>query len=182
VIGHCDLLSANVIIPSSDPSVEQDGNPDPANMSSNSLAGKVHFIDYEYAVPCPAAFDLANHFSEWGGFDCDYNMLPTQATRRTFIEEYVQSHGRYAPVKTTEIALSMEQLCHDVDRYRGMPGFYWGVQALIQDTISDVDFDWTSYAEVRLAEFWAWRREVEGTRAQAGEQIPLRERRWAQQA
>ena len=63
-----------------------------------------------------------------------------------------------------------------------MPGLYWGVQALIQDEISDVKFDWTSYAELRLTEFWTWRREVEGTRAQAGEQMPLRERRWSQEA
>jgi len=63
-----------------------------------------------------------------------------------------------------------------------MPGFCWGVQALIQDEISDVEFNWTSYAEVRLAEFWAWRREVEGTRGQAGEQMPLRELRWAKEA
>lgn len=55
-----------------------------------------------------------------------------------------------------------------------------GVWALIQATISQIDFDYASYAEIRLGEYWAWRREADGTRAQTGEEIPLRERRWAQ--
>ena len=65
IFGHCDLLSANVImLPKVDGSLN------------------VSFIDYEYATPCPAAvsllsslcqqryrlmdiqFDLANHFAE----------------------------------------------------------------------------------------------------------------------
>jgi ethanolamine kinase len=49
-----DLLSANVI-------------------RTNVVDGQqnVAFIDYEYAVTCPAAFDIANHFAEWGGYECD---------------------------------------------------------------------------------------------------------------
>lgn len=57
--------------------------------------GESDVIDYEYASACPAAFDLANHFSEWGGTDCDYNMLPPRSTRRAFIEEYLQSCARF---------------------------------------------------------------------------------------
>lgn len=181
-MGHCDLLSANVIISDSETDIGKDGISDSFTESLNTLTQKVHFIDYEYAVPCPAAFDLANHFSEWGGYDCDYNMLPTQATRRSFIDAYMRKYNELAQGQSTGTAISLEDLCREVDRYRGMPGFYWGVQALIQNTISDVDFDWASYAEVRLAEFWAWRGEVTRTRAQAGKEMPLRERRWAQRS
>jgi ethanolamine kinase len=106
-------------------------------------------------------------------------MLPTRATRRIFVEEYIQSYSQHAPLKSTA-AVAVEQLLADIDRYRGMPGFYWGVQALIQAAISYVEFDWTLYAELRLAECWAWRGEVDGTRARKGEEMPLRERRWAQ--
>lgn len=56
-----------------------------------------------------------------------------------------------------------------------------GVWALIQAQISQIDFDYASYAEVRLGEYFAWRRELDGTRAKAGEEMPLRERRWAQE-
>ena len=109
-------------------------------------------------------------------------MLPTRSTRRSYIEEYLQSYQSHAPTEKAKHAFTVEELCLEVDRYRGMPGLYWGVQSLVQNEISDVEFDWGSYAEVRLAEFWAWRREAEGARAQAGEAMPFRERRWAEEA
>lgn len=54
--------------------------------------------------------------------------------------------------------------------------------SLIQAQISQIDFDYASYAEVRLGEYYAWRREVDGSRIQANEEMPLREQRWAQEA
>lgn len=58
-----------------------------------------------------------------------------------------------------------------------------GIWALIQATISQIDFDYASYAEVRLGEYWAWRREQESAKsASFEEEKPLRERRWAQEA
>ncbi|CAK7220807.1 hypothetical protein SCUCBS95973_004281 [Sporothrix curviconia] len=123
VFSHNDLLSGNVIVL-------------PNNIGETDEAHiEVTFIDYEYAVPSPAAFDIANHFAEWGGFDCDMSVLPTVSQRRAFIGEYVH-----------------------------------------------IDFDYASYAETRLSEYWAWKAEVTGERAYAGAEIPLRERRWAQEA
>jgi ethanolamine kinase len=175
VLGHCDLLSANIIL---SPEAETDND---RVSSVHATKKKVQFIDYEYAVPCPPAFDLANHFSEWGGFECEYNMLPTRATRRAFIEEYLRSfalHKGMGPATEAEV----DDLLAEVDRFRGIPGFYWGVQSFIQATISGVQFDWVHYAETRLSEFYAWREEEDGSRAGAGREMPLRERRWAQEA
>ena len=168
VFGHCDLLSANVII-----------LPSSASKPTNSKSETVSFIDYEYAIPCPAAFDIANHFAEWGGYDCDYNMLPTRLTRRAFLAEYLASFASHSGELINTSVLN--KLAEDVDRYRGMPGLYWGIWALIQATISQIDFDYSSYAEIRLGEYWAWRGEVEGSRKRAGKEMPLRERRWAQE-
>ena len=50
-------------------------------------------------------------------------------------------------------------------------GFIRGIWALIQDTISQIDFDYAAYAEVRLGEYWAWKR---------GEKS-VRENRWAEE-
>lgn len=175
ILGHCDLLSANVIIPPED-QTEPHGN----RSWEKSLMGRVSFIDYEYAVPCPAAFDLANHFSEWAGYGCDYNLLPTEVTRRNFVREYLQSYSQHTPLEFGSIDARLEGLLVDIDRYRGIPGFYWGCHALIQATISNNDFDWSSYAALRMAEYWAWRGETDGTRAAGRKNMPLRERRWAQ--
>lgn len=69
----------------------------------------------------------------------------------------------------------------EVDGYRGIPGLYWGVHALINAKISQVEFDWSAYAGVRLKEYWDWRGEEDGSRAKEGREIPLRERRWAEE-
>lgn len=93
---------------------------------SHQNVEEVHFIDYEYATPSPAAFDIANHFAEWGGYDCDYNMMPTRSIRREFLTEYVKSFvqhgGKGADSDQQKV---VEKLFHDVDRFRGIPGFYW---------------------------------------------------------
>lgn len=146
----------------------------------------VTFIDYEYATPSPAAFDLANHFAEWGGFDCDFSVLPTRAQRREFVTEYVDSYFNLVKKKglggaAADKAAEVEKLLEEVDLFRGVPGFYWGIWALIQATISEIDFDYASYAETRLGEYYAWRAEVTGERQKSGADMPLRERRWAQQ-
>lgn len=168
-------------------------SPTPCSSSpTNSSFPSVSFIDYEYSTPAPAAFDLANHFSEWGGFDCDFNVLPTQSQRRDFLAHYLQSFfsSTTSPHSATSSTRDgpldghlpeLDQLFAAVDAFRGIPGFYWGVWALIQATISQIDFDYASYAEVRLGEYWAWKAEVEGERERNGKEMPLRERRWGQE-
>ncbi|KAK2045897.1 choline/ethanolamine kinase [Colletotrichum somersetense] len=171
VFAHCDLLSGNVIVL--------------PNSGLSSKGGRkeatVTFIDYEYATPSPAAFDIANHFAEWGGFDCDYNVLPTKSQRREFIDEYVRTYFRYSQGSAgVDIEAEVRKLDDEVDLFRGVPGFYWGIWALIQAVISEIDFDYASYAETRLAEYWAWKEERLGSRVAAGKEMPLRERRWEQ--
>jgi ethanolamine kinase len=172
VFAHCDLLSGNVIV---EPKAAAD---------RTSCQESVNFIDYEYATPSPAAFDLANHFAEWGGFDCDYNVLPTRAQRVEFVNEYTQAYFTMLPDSEKPSGLNVEKemkkLFDEVDMFRGLPGFYWGIWALIQAKISQIEFNYASYAEIRLGEYWAWRDEITGARAAEGRELPLRERRWAQ--
>lgn len=178
VLSHCDLLSGNVIV-------------HPKTNQGPKSATDVSFIDYEYTTPAPAAFDLANHFAEWGGFECDYNVLPTRAQRRAFLKEYVVSYRAHLKDKsnhfnnhnsTTSIAgdeQDVEKLFKEVNEFRGIPGLYWGIWALIQAMISQIDFDYASYAKTRLQEYWDWKAHVQGS--QKDTQIRLRERRWAQE-
>ncbi|KAL2042876.1 hypothetical protein N7G274_004636 [Stereocaulon virgatum] len=167
VFGHTDLLSGNVIV-----------QPRPAANKDFPIE-TVAFIDYEYAVPSPAAFDIANHFAEWGGFNCDFSVLPTRSVRRKFIEEYIRSYASHTKLQEQDKVAS--RLSEEIDMFRGVPGLYWGIWALIQATISQIDFDYASYAEDRLGEYWAWRAEEDGSRAKKGEEKPLRERRWAEE-
>ncbi|KAI4198813.1 MAG: hypothetical protein LQ350_005054 [Teloschistes chrysophthalmus] len=169
VSAHCDLLSGNIIV-----------HPHEAGVSPE--VETVSFIDYEYATPAPAVFDLANHFAEWGGFECDYNALPTRSVRRAFIGEYLNCYASHAPLPADMDQLSYgDRLFNEIDEYRGIPGLYWGIWALIQATISQIDFDYASYAEIRLQEYWDWRAEKDGTRVKEGRDMPLREQRWAKE-
>lgn len=161
MFAHCDLLSANIII--------------------HREAGEeltVSFIDYEYATPSPAAFDVANHFAEWAGYDCDYSAVPTHPQRLAFIRDYIKSYAKQAD-DGMDVEEEVKKLMHEVDVYRGVPGFYWGIWALIQATISHIAFDYASYAESRLGEYWAFKAEDDGSRAASGKEMPLREKTWS---
>ncbi|KAI1351181.1 kinase-like domain-containing protein [Xylaria sp. FL0043] len=182
VFAHCDLLSGNVIIEPKGPGTEINGTSDIREACQDSLQQQpsVSFIDYEYATPSPAAFDIANHFAEWGGFDCDYSVLPTRAQRLEFIREYIHTYFSLVEKPGEDMSIDQEseaqKLHAEVDMFRGVPGFYWGIWALIQATISQIDFDYAQYAEVRLGEYWAWRDAMDGSK----KEVPLREKRWAQ--
>ncbi|KAF2266952.1 ethanolamine kinase-like protein [Lojkania enalia] len=180
IFAHCDLLSGNVIIEPT-PSSASASRRSSASGESEDLetAVCVSFIDYEYTAPAPASFDIANHFAEWGGFECDYSVLPVRSVRRAFLREYLQSYSLHQHCPYTESDL--DELFDQVDRFRGVPGLYWAIWALIQAQISLIDFDYASYAEVRLGEYWAWKREFSGEREKGHEKMPVREQRWAQE-
>lgn len=185
VFGHCDLLSGNVIVapPSENETTTANGN------TATPTERPVDFIDYEYATPSPAAFDIANHFAEWVGFECDYGAVPTRSQRREFLQHYVKSFHAHAnksdaaapSISQPDLDKDVAQLYHQVDAFRGIPGLYWGIWSLIQATISQIDFDYASYADLRLGEYWAWKAETDGSRAREGKELPLRERRWAEE-
>lgn len=170
IFAHCDLLSGNVIIEPSASSASPSRRSSASSASNEpETAATVTFIDYEYASPAPASFDIANHFAEWGGFDCDYSAMPTRSTRRAFLREYLRSFSTHQNLTYNESDL--DELFEQVDKFRGVPGFYWGIWALIQAQISLIDFDYASYAEVRLGEYWAWKEQ----------KTTEREKRWAQE-
>ncbi|KAF4460536.1 ethanolamine kinase [Fusarium albosuccineum] len=160
VFAHCDLLCANVII-------HRDGDAVPT----------VDFIDYEYATPSPAAFDVANHFAEWAGYDCDYSAVPRQDQRLAFVREYIKTYFSLTG-ETVDEEEEVRKLMEEVDAYRGVPGFYWGIWSQIQAVISQIDFDYAQYAELRLSEYWAFKGEDDGSRKASGEEMPLREQTW----
>jgi len=177
VFAHCDLLSGNVIIEPSPSSAAPSRRSSTSDGSSElETVASVSFIDYEYATPAPASFDIANHFAEWGGFECDYSAMPTRKVRRAFLREYLYSCSAHQ--NRTYQESELEDLFEQVDRFRGVPGFYWGIWALIQAQISLIDFDYASYAEVRLGEYWAWKKAANG---EINGMQTEREKRWAQE-
>ena len=217
IFAHCDLLSGNVIVlprsPKAGTKLSGSVGSSPEHGTGNNAAATpqptatvpgdsndeeimdVGFIDYEYATAAPSAFDIANHFAEWGGFACDFSVLPTRVQRLDFLRSYLTSYYKYSrhsengqgqrsdgnkreEEDTNMLKNDLEKLSEQIDAFRGLPGFYWGIWALIQAMISQIDFDYASYAEIRLSEYWAWKAEWDGSREEKQTEMPLRERRW----
>ncbi|CDJ44848.1 hypothetical protein ETH_00037570, partial [Eimeria tenella] len=51
--------------------------------------GSICFIDYEYSGVMERAFDIAGHFIEYAGFECDWGRIPSPAAQRAFIRVYL---------------------------------------------------------------------------------------------
>jgi len=175
VFSHCDLLSGNVIV--LQPESSENGH------DGQCATPKISFIDYEYASPAPAAFDIANHFAEWAGFDCDHSAMPTKSQRREFLTHYVRSFraDSHPHMSEEELEKAVDEVYKQVDIYRGVPGFYWGIWSLIQAQISTIDFDYADYAEQRFGEYKGWKAEMDGSRKREGGEMSIREKKWAQE-
>lgn len=149
VVSHCDLLSGNVIIPDD---FDMDNEVEVNNLPK-LVDNPIQFIDYEYMLPAPRAFDIANHFAEWQGFDCNRLLIPepfnTNETMVTWCKGYLNN-----PESSQE---EVDSLIHEISCYYGMPGFYWGIWAMIQSELSTIDFNYAEYSELRLEEYWIWK-------------------------
>jgi ethanolamine kinase len=81
VLCHNDLLSGNILLYA----------PDKNKGHYTGPIRDVYLIDYEYAAYNFRAYDLANHFCEFGGFDFDIvNEFPSDIVRKKFIEIYLK--------------------------------------------------------------------------------------------
>lgn len=217
---HGDLHGANVIIrePALRPKHEKlaprkggytptdqeplsTGTESATSDGSNTLEEQeleVDFIDYEYCLPAPPAFELAYHFSEWAGFECEYQFIPTKSERRRFIRTYVRSFREHAPIdiKCEESAglnrketyidrddrdfeKDVRYLEQQVDTFRGLPGMYWALWALIQ--AHQTGEDYRGLCETKIKEYWDWKGESDGSRKEGGRERSLRERRWGEE-
>lgn len=126
VFSHNDLLAGNIIRPDS--------------------GGSVSFIDYEYAMYNYRGFDIANHFNEYAGFECDYSRYPSKEFQVEWFKIYLDQPD--ASSKT------LETMYHEVSVFQLASHFYWGVWALVQASISDIDFDYMDYARLRFDQYY----------------------------
>ena len=122
VLAHNDLLSGNILY--------------------SAQSHTVRFIDYEYGACSYAAFDIANHFCEYAGFDSDFARgFPTRAVRDDFIAHYLDGSADVAAFS-------------DAVAFFVLPDhLFWGTWAVIQAKHSPIDFDFMAYARLRLAGF-----------------------------
>lgn len=128
VFSHNDLLCANIIY----------------NPESKDVA----FIDYEYGSFNYRSFDIANHFCEFAGFDCDYSLYPDESVQRQWIREYLCQYNGTAECTKEQI----DQVLKEVAVFAVIAHAFWILWALVQAQVSDIDFDYMEYSIKRFVE------------------------------
>ncbi|CAF1343798.1 unnamed protein product [Rotaria sordida] len=124
VLCHNDLLVKNIIY--------------------NEKTQLISFIDFEYTNLNYALFDIANHFVEYAGVDdADFTIYPTRDEQKKWLEIYFQVRGMNQQIID-------DNLCYLIDQFSALAQLMWGLWALVQARISQLDFDYVNYANMRL--------------------------------
>jgi len=134
-LSHNDLLSANILFES-----HEDG-----------AVSAMHFVDFEYGMTNWVAFDIANHFNEWSSFDeqlAGIWQFPDDATGRRFAELYLTAYNGSAPEPH-----QLDQFYKQVLAFSLASNVFWGLWAVIQEVISNIDFDYLGYGKCRLERY-----------------------------
>ncbi|KAK7281630.1 hypothetical protein RIF29_09787 [Crotalaria pallida] len=127
IFSHNDLLSGNIMINDED---------------------KLYFIDYEYASYNYRGFDIANHFAEYAGFDCDYNLYPNMNEQYHFFRHYIQ------PDRPHEVSeKDLETFYVEANTYVLASHLFWALWGLIQAKMSPIEFDYLGYFFLRYNEY-----------------------------
>eukprot|EP01114_Cavostelium_apophysatum_P010759 TRINITY_DN24876_c0_g1_i1.p1 TRINITY_DN24876_c0_g1~~TRINITY_DN24876_c0_g1_i1.p1 ORF type:complete len:353 (-),score=113.41 TRINITY_DN24876_c0_g1_i1:6-1064(-) len=132
VFCHNDLLGLNIIY--------------------DDRTDKINFIDYEYATLNFAAYDIANHFNEWAGFECYFNQYPSKELQFGFFKAYLKAFNGREPTEK-----ELNDLYVEVSKFTLASHYFWGVWALAQAEISSIDFDYMDYARKRFKQYFATR-------------------------
>ncbi|SMN20694.1 similar to Saccharomyces cerevisiae YDR147W EKI1 Ethanolamine kinase [Maudiozyma saulgeensis] len=122
---------------SSGVSVEKIINPTKLEQSQDS---KLVVIDFEYAGPNPAAYDLANHLSEWmhdySGtypYKCNPDAFPNKEQMLNFLYSYV-SHlqGGDKDNRKTVIDNEVRYFYNSIIRWRATVQLFWSIWGILQ--------------------------------------------------
>ncbi|KAJ7462733.1 choline kinase, cytoplasm [Mycena galericulata] len=132
-------------------------------------------VDFEYAAPNPASFDIANHFHEWTAnyhsetpHILDHTRYPTKEERYNFYMAYLE-HSTLTPDCRPLSKFELMGLVPDLDKqvkaWSPASHAMWAIWGLVQaredleGEVEEPEFDYIGYAQCRLA---AFRRELKG--------------------
>jgi len=129
-------------------------------------------VDFEYAGPNPASYDIANHFHEWTAdyhgdtpHLLDISRYPTPAERRNFYLAYLRhtyfTTKEYEHIATpdTDLEPTVSKLERQVQAWSPASHASWALWAIVQarDDLENnnpsPEFDYVGYARCRMAGF-----------------------------
>ncbi|PPQ63514.1 hypothetical protein CVT24_004742, partial [Panaeolus cyanescens] len=126
-------------------------------------------VDFEYAAPNPAAYDIANHFHEWSAnyhgstpHLLDPSRYPTKSERLNFYSSYIRHASMLADDPTLndeDVNAMVLELEKDVKLWSIASHAGWAIWGIVQaredleNQIAEPEFDYIGYAKGRMASF-----------------------------
>ncbi|KAI0343971.1 choline kinase cytoplasm [Trametopsis cervina] len=129
-------------------------------------------VDFEYASPNPAAFDIANHFHEWtADYHSDVPHLlrpdryPTVDERYNFYRSYLAHHQHSCASSADEdsapepVDVQLSRLDSQVRAWSPSSHAMWALWGLVQarealeGKDSEPEFDYVAYSQCRMESF-----------------------------
>ncbi|KAG6866842.1 hypothetical protein C0991_008778 [Blastosporella zonata] len=130
-------------------------------------------VDFEYAAPNPASFDIANHFHEWTAnyhsptpHLLNLSRYPTSDQRRNFYAAYLGHtaiSGETPTLDDNEKEVQLRKLDEQVRYWSPASHGMWAIWGIVQakedmeGSVAEPEFDYLSYSICRMA---AFRREI----------------------
>lgn len=151
-----------------------------ANFMRHTETGELRIIDFDYAKRNYLLFDIANHFNEYTGLECDYaRYFPSEDHMATFVANYRAAMRRHLNEahrtlqKTTgraeeiipgeealfwtaseaEEAATVAHWTRLVKLLTLASNLSWSIWSLVQEAVSTLDVDFLDYAKLRLARY-----------------------------
>lgn len=137
-------------------------------MSHLAALSKIIVVDFEYASPNPASFDIANHFHEWSAdyhsstpHILDPTRYPTFKQRRHFYTAYLEHSALFggSVYRKKDLELEIQKLDEQIRFWSPATQAMWAIWGIVQareDVEGDVrkpEFDYIGYARCRMEGF-----------------------------
>lgn len=110
--------------------------------------GTIVFVDFEFGGITERCFDIANHFVEWAGQDCNWTRYPNTSQKREFLASYL-SHLN----QTTPTDAEVSQLQCMCDKYELLSHIYWAFWGEIMHSFRPTYSYYLPYATMRKARY-----------------------------
>jgi len=120
-------------------------------------------VDFEYASPNPASFDIANHFQEWTfNYHTSTPHLPDESRYPTLQERenFYRSYLEHADASSIEpLSQRVKNLEEQVRYWSPACHAMWSIWGLVQarddilGNVTDPEFDYIGYSRSRMAGF-----------------------------
>ena len=114
----------------------------------------VNICDYEYSSYTWPEFDIANHFWEHCGFECELSRFPSFEQQSEFLFHYLSAlykGSKYEQIFHTEKGQRIiQKWISKIQLLVNLSHLFWGIWGFFQAINSDVKFPYFKYAETRI--------------------------------